>query len=221
MALPRSFKEICVRISIGINQADLIMDRAGCGNSIRRFTDWSQVTYIFEVIKKFGMENTNVSKTPNDLGTKLSVSMSLKTEEDKLDIARILYQSLVGCLLFISQGTRLVRILDSLWMILVSKFKTYTLTSSWENYSLPKENVNWKLRFSKSDTVFLCGFCDSDWSWNVDKRRSCTGYFFSLYNGAISWTSKRQDPVIISSSETDPDIVVVGYKKSNMAAEFW
>lgn len=72
------------------------------------------MTYIFEVIKKFGMENTNVSKTPNDLGTKLSVSMSLKTEEDKLDIARILYQSLVGCLLFISQGTRLVRILHSL-----------------------------------------------------------------------------------------------------------
>lgn len=59
------------------------------------------------------------------------------------------------------------------------------------------------MHFSNSDDNFLAGYCDSDWASDVDKRRSCTGYVFKLSNGAISWNSKRQGTVALSSTEAE------------------
>jgi hypothetical protein len=47
------------------------------------------------------------------------------------------------------------------------------------------------------------GFCDADYAGDVDTRRSTTGYVFTLYGGAISWQSKRQPTVAVSTSEAE------------------
>ena len=51
-----------------------------------------------------------------------------------------------------------------------------------------------------SDLV-LSGWCDSDWAGDVDHRRSTTGYCFTLGAGAISWSSKKQPTIALSSFE--------------------
>jgi hypothetical protein len=35
------------------------------------------------------------------------------------------------------------------------------------------------------------GFVDADWSRDLDRRRSTSGYVFNLFGGAISWMRKR------------------------------
>ena len=52
---------------------------------------------------------------------------------------------------------------------------------------------------SKSD--YVCGFVDSDFAGDLDKRRSTLGYAFTLAGGAISWMSKLQDRVALSTTE--------------------
>jgi hypothetical protein len=49
----------------------------------------------------------------------------------------------------------------------------------------------------------LFAYCDSDWANNTDNRRSVTGYVFMLGGGAISWQSKAQDSVSLSSTEAE------------------
>ena len=48
----------------------------------------------------------------------------------------------------------------------------------------------------------LLGYCDSDWGQRHD-RRSVTGYAFKLAGGAISWQSKKQKTVALSTVEAE------------------
>lgn len=45
--------------------------------------------------------------------------------------------------------------------------------------------------------------CDADWAGDKDTRRSTTGYIFILAGGAISWRSKLQPTVALSSTEAE------------------
>ena len=47
------------------------------------------------------------------------------------------------------------------------------------------------------------GFVDADWARDLDQRRSTSGYVFSLFGGAISWMSKKQDVVALSTTEAE------------------
>jgi hypothetical protein len=50
---------------------------------------------------------------------------------------------------------------------------------------------------------YLWGYVDSDHAGNPDDRRSVTGYALLLNGGPISWSSKRQPVVAVSSSEAE------------------
>ena len=65
--------------------------------------------------------------------------------------------------------------------------------------------LNYHLCFRKSvDGLKLNGFSDADWGTSVD-RRSTSGYYFSLNKDgpAISWKSKKQQTVALSSCESE------------------
>lgn len=47
----------------------------------------------------------------------------------------------------------------------------------------------------------LEGFCDADWANDIDDRKSITGYVFVLSGGAISWQSRKQQTVALSTTE--------------------
>jgi hypothetical protein len=42
---------------------------------------------------------------------------------------------------------------------------------------------------------------DADWASNVNDRKSTSGFIFMLAGGAISWGSKKQSAVALSSTE--------------------
>jgi len=50
--------------------------------------------------------------------------------------------------------------------------------------------------------VFLLGYADSNWG-NSSDRKSTTGYLFKLNEGTVSWASRRQPTVALSSSEAE------------------
>ena len=47
------------------------------------------------------------------------------------------------------------------------------------------------------------GFVDADWVGDLDHRRYTSGYVFNLFGGAISWMSKRQAVVALSTTEVE------------------
>ena len=60
-----------------------------------------------------------------------------------------------------------------------------------------------RLTFTRQGNVNVKGYTDSDWETCVDTRRSTSGYIFLLGGAAVSWSSRRQKSVALSSCEAE------------------
>jgi hypothetical protein len=61
--------------------------------------------------------------------------------------------------------------------------------------------ILYKTKFN--DELCLKGWCDSDYAGDLDDRKSTTGYVYMLGSGAISWSSKKQPIVTLSTTEAE------------------
>eukprot|EP00253_Pinus_taeda_P008636 PITA_08636 len=84
--------------------------------------------------------------------------------------------------------------------------------------------VQWVLRYLRGtsdycitynkSSEFVCGYVDSDFAGDLDKRRSTLGDVFSLAGGAISWMSKLQNIVALSTTEAEYVAAFHAYKEA-------
>ena len=49
----------------------------------------------------------------------------------------------------------------------------------------------------------LTAFCDADWAGDLDERKSTSGYVLMLSNCAVSWKSKKQTVIALSTAEAE------------------
>jgi hypothetical protein len=66
-----------------------------------------------------------------------------------------------------------------------------------------KHASDYGLEFGGSGIVDFKCFCDSDWGGDTATCKSTSGYIFCLAGGAISWSSKKQAVVALSSMESE------------------
>ena len=59
------------------------------------------------------------------------------------------------------------------------------------------------LWYSKDFNTCLVGYSDADWARSVDDRKSTLGGYFYLGNNLVSWMSKKQNCVSLSTAEVE------------------
>ncbi len=55
--------------------------------------------------------------------------------------------------------------------------------------------------YASTEKKYLIGYIDSDFAGSLDDRKSTSSYVFHLGLGVISWASKKQPIVTLSSAE--------------------
>ena len=66
-----------------------------------------------------------------------------------------------------------------------------------------KGTSNFGILFRGNDTSALVGYCDADWAGDIEDRKSTSGYIFCIAGGPVSWRSKKQATVSISTAEAE------------------
>ena len=62
---------------------------------------------------------------------------------------------------------------------------------------------NYGLMYSHGCEPALTGYCDADWASSDDDRKSTSGGCFFLGNNLVSWFSKKQNCVSLSTAEAE------------------
>ncbi|MCP4341870.1 MAG: hypothetical protein GY799_24050, partial [Desulfobulbaceae bacterium] len=164
-------------------------------------TMWlSQEGYVQEILKKFKMENCKPVSTPADANVKLS-------KNDGDPVSQVQYQSLVGSLIFAAIGTR-PDIAQAVGM--VSQHNSNPGNIHWTaakrilRYLNGTKNYSLKFEGTREPGIELYGYTDADWgSFDLVNRKSQSRYGFYIARGLISWTSKRQATVALSTMEVE------------------
>lgn len=109
---------------------------------------------------------------------------------------------MVGSLLYASNATRL-DIAQAVGVVL--KFNSNPteahLTAAKRILRYLKGTADLALKYQKSENGMLIGYTDADWAGDVDDRHSMTGNLFLMAGRPVSWLSKKQAMVALSTSE--------------------
>jgi transposase InsO family protein len=158
-----------------------------------------QPGYVDSILQKFGMENAKSIDTPIDASVKL-----VKATEESDNVDQVLYQSAVGSLLYLSIGTRpdITYAVSSVGRFCAKPTKQHWMAVKRIMRYL-KGTLNFGLLYKKSGLKDCIGYSDSDWAGDIDDRRSTSGYLFLISGTAISWRSKKQTCVALSTAEAE------------------
>ena len=160
-----------------------------------------QSSYAAKVLQSFGMDQCNPVATPMSpdfLRTAGSIPKTNAPDEN------IPYQSLVGSLMYLCLCTRP----DLFYPVCVmSQFNTcYTkehFTYLKRLLRYVKGTMNYGLLFEKTGKIALEGYVDADWANDCLDRKSYSGFVFLMSGGPISWLSRKQSCVTLSSTEAE------------------
>ena len=159
----------------------------------------SQDDYVRKILKLFAMENCNAVSTPM-----LTVHASKRIQTPSLDdTAKKQYQRLIGCLLYLMHGTRP----DLAYVVIrLSQHASAPQTHHWEDLKRVlrylRGTTNARLVLAKKNEDGLIGYFDAAHGDAMD-RRSTSGYLFSYCGSPISWSSKIQRTIALSTVEAE------------------
>uniref|UniRef100_A0A2N9FPX7 Integrase catalytic domain-containing protein n=1 Tax=Fagus sylvatica TaxID=28930 RepID=A0A2N9FPX7_FAGSY len=163
----------------------------------------SQEKYVERVLERFNMKHAKPVSTPLGGHFKLSKKSCPSSNKEKENMASIPYSSAVGSLMYAMVCTR-PDIAHAVGV--VSRFMVNPSKEHWEA-------VKWIFRYlrgsSKSCLSFgsskpvLEGYTDADMTGDLDGRKSTSGFLFTFAGGAVSWQSKLQKCVALSTTEAE------------------
>ena len=64
-------------------------------------------------------------------------------------------------------------------------------------------NVNGEICYNGKSQEGFIAYADADWASDTISRKSVTGYIIKLAEGAVSWVSRKQKTVALSSTEAE------------------
>ncbi|KAI5084902.1 hypothetical protein GOP47_0001071 [Adiantum capillus-veneris] len=165
----------------------------------------SQESYIQSLLKKYNMSACNGVETP------LPTSLKLKQSESSLALAADMesfpYSNILGGVHYLVTCTRsdicFAANLLSRYMKAPGLIHIQHLKRLMRYLQHTKDYGIYYYALQPLPTPFLVGYSDADWGGDQDTLQSTSAYAFLLAGGAISWQSKKQERVTLSSTEAE------------------
>lgn len=158
-----------------------------------------QKRYAREVLERFEMEESNAVKNPIIPRTKLT------KDENGEKVDETMFKQLARSLMYLTVTSP-----DLIFGVcLLSRYMASSRVSHWAAAKRILRYLKGTMEFGilyrrgESSSPNLMAFMDSDYAGDLDDRRSMIGCVFLMASGAISWASKKQPVVALSTTEAE------------------
>ncbi|KAJ8737027.1 hypothetical protein PYW07_000298 [Mythimna separata] len=158
-----------------------------------------QKKFIETILKRFNMSDCSCCDTPMEINLKLKKIVDNNSEKGK----GYPYQQLIGSLMYLSVLTRP----DITFSVsFLSQYNNGFNETHWKHLKrllkYLKKTIDYGLVYKKNADI-LHGYVDADWASCSLDRRSYTGYCFIMSGSIVSYESKKQKTVALSSTEAE------------------
>jgi hypothetical protein len=157
----------------------------------------SQSKYAKNIVKKFGMENASHKRTPAPTHVKIS------KDENGVSVDQSLYRSMIGSLLYLTASRPDIAFAVGVCARYQAEPKVSHINQVKRILKYVNGTSDYGMLYTHGSGSMLTGYCDADWAGSVDDRKSTSGGCFFLGNNLISWFSKKQNCVSLSTAEAE------------------
>ena len=201
-------KKIKLQLESKFHMKDLGAARKILGMEISRDRRYSklylsQENYVLKILERFGMDKAKAVNTPMAAHFKLSKQQAHVSQQEVEEMATIPYASAVGSLMYAMVCTRpdLAHAVSVVSRFMANPAKEHWQAVKWI-FRYLKGTHSSHLEFSR-DTTNLIGYVDADYAGCMDTRRSTSAYVFTFGGCAVSWRSRLQECVALSTAEAE------------------
>lgn len=156
-----------------------------------------QRNYDMEVLKRFVVQKSNPVSSPIVPGFKVC------RDDDGIIVDETYYKHIVGSLMYLTATRPDMMFCISLISMYMAKPTELHLQAAKRILRYWKGTINYGIFYKKRREKELLAFVDSDCAGDVEDRKSKSGYVFLLSSGAVSWSSKKQPIVTLSTTEAE------------------
>ena len=161
-----------------------------------------QHAYIEAIINQFNFNDLKLSAIPMDPSAPLSKSQEPSKLEDIARMKNIPYHEAISSLMYAAMGTRPNIVFAT------STVAQFSENLGWAHWEAVKRIYKYLLGTKKLELTYggeqrgLVGYVDADGA-SQEHRRAITGYIFMVDRGTVSWSSKKQELVTLSTMEAE------------------
>lgn len=157
-----------------------------------------QKRYAEGILSRFGMSKSKAISTPVAPGLKLHSDAEGTLVEENY------FKQIVGSLMYLTATRPDLTFATSLISRYMSCPTELHLQAAKRILRYLKGTVDFGIFYTKSAQCGdLKAYTDSDYAGDVEDRKSTSGYVFLMSSGAISWSSKKQPIVTLSTTEAE------------------
>lgn len=168
----------------------------------------SQRHYIMDILARYNFADCSPVQTPMDPGLKLTSDMCSQTKEERDYMATVPYINAVGALMYLAISTRP----DIAYAVgVLCRFSANPGPTHWKAikhlFRYLKGTVDYQLIYQPdskpSSPLFTAAYSDANHGGNKIGGKSTTGYVIKIGTSAISWSSKLQSIIALSTTEAE------------------
>jgi hypothetical protein len=168
----------------------------------------NQTAYIQDLLARHGMQDCAPVSTPLTVKDRLSNTQSPTTSDEKAAYAEyakgLNYLECLGGVLYATQTRPDIQHAVGVCAQFGANPGKPHMEALKRVLCYLKGTAHFGLTLGgKNDGVDLIGWTDSDWAQDLDTRRSLGGFVFDIAGGAVSWSSKKQPTVALSTAEAE------------------
>lgn len=157
----------------------------------------SQRKYVLDLLSEVGLLDCKPADTPIVQNHKLAkCSNHVPANKER-------YQQLVGKLIYLAHTRPDIAYAVSVVSQFMHRPNKDHMDAVIRIMRYLKSSPGKGIMFSKNNHLRIDGYTDADWAGNVSDRKSTSGYFTFVGGNLVTWRSKKQKVVALSSAEAE------------------